>query len=127
MNIKNKSTNRSFGIVFCIVFLIISFWSFFETAEIRYWSLIIAIIFFTLGLLNSKILTPLNSIWFKIGIFLGNFISPIVMAIIFFIVITPISLLLRLFNKDVLNLKNNKDKTYWIKKDGPKSKMKNQF
>ena len=127
MNIKNKSTNRSFGIVFCIVFLIISFWSFFDTAEIRYWSLIIAIIFFTLGLLNSKILTPLNSIWFKIGIFLGNFISPIVMAIIFFIVITPISLLLRLFNKDVLNLKNNKDKTYWIKKDGPKIKMKNQF
>ena len=127
MNIKNKSTNRSFGIVFCIVFLIISFWSFFDTAEIRYWSLIIAIIFFSLGLLNSKILTPLNSIWFKIGIFLGNFISPIVMAIIFFIVITPISLLLRLFNKDVLNLKNNKDKTYWIKKDGPKSKMKNQF
>ena len=127
MNIKNKSTNRSFGIVFCIVFLIISFWSFFDTAEIRYWSLIIAIIFFTLGLLNSKILTPLNSIWFKVGIFLGNFISPIVMAIIFFIVITPISLLLRLFNKDVLNLKNNKDKTYWIKKDGPKSKMKNQF
>ena len=78
-------------------------------------------------MLNSKILTPLNSIWFKVGIFLGNFISPIVMAIIFFIVITPISLLLRLFNKDVLNLKNNKGKTYWIKKDGPKSKMKNQF
>ncbi len=127
MNIKNKSTNRSFGIVFCIVFLIISFWSFFDTAEIRYWSLVIAIIFFTLGLLNSKILTPLNLIWFKVGIFLGNFISPIVMAIIFFIVITPISLLLKLFSKDVLNLKNNKDKTYWIKKDGPKSKMKNQF
>ena len=124
---KLKSSNRSFGIVFCIVFLIISFWSFFDTAEIRYWSLVIAIIFFTLGLLNSKILTPLNLIWFKVGIFLGNFISPIVMAIIFFIVITPISLLLKLFNKDVLNLKNNKDKTYWIKKDGPKSKMKNQF
>ena len=127
MNIKNKSTNRSFGIVFCIVFLIISFWSFFDTAEIRYWSLIIAIIFFILGLLNSKILTPLNLIWFKFGIFLGKFISPIAMAIIFFIVITPISLLLKLFSKDVLNLKNNKDKTYWIKKDGPKSKMKNQF
>ena len=124
---KLKSSNRSFGIVFCIVFLIISFWSFFDTAEIRYWSLVIAIIFFTLGLLNSKILTPLNLIWFKVGIFLGNFISPIVMAIIFFIVITPISLLLKLFNKDVLNLKNNKDKTYWIKKNGPKSKMKNQF
>ena len=127
MNIKNKSTNRSFGIVFCIVFLIISFWSFFDTAEIRYWSLIIAIIFFILGLLNSRILTPLNLIWFKFGIFLGKFISPIAMAIIFFIVITPISLLLKLFNKDVLNLKNNKDKTYWIKKNGPKSKMKNQF
>ena len=127
MNIKNKSTNRSFGIVFCIVFLIISFWSFFDTAEIRYWSLIIAIIFFILGLLNSKILTPLNLIWFKFGIFLGKFISPIAMAIIFFIVITPISLLLKLFNKYVLNLKNNKDKTYWIKKNGPKSKMKNQF
>ena len=127
MNIKNKSTNRSFGIVFCIVFLIISFWSFFDTAEIRYWSLVIAIIFFTLGLLNSKILTPLNLIWFKVGIFLGNFISPIVMAIIFFIVITPISFLLKLFGKDILNLKNNKEETYWIKKDNLKSKMKNQF
>ena len=127
MKIKNKSTNRSFGIVFFIVFLIISFWSFFDTSEIRYWSLIIAVIFLILGSINSKVLTPLNLAWFKLGIFLGNLVSPIVMGVVFFIVITPISFLLKLFGKDILNLKNNKEETYWIKKDNLKSKMKNQF
>jgi len=95
--------------------------------ELRLWSLIISIVFLFLGLVNSKILNPLNKLWFKFGIFLGKIISPLVMGIIFFLVVTPIGLLMRLLNKDLLNLKFNNNNTYWIEKTEPKSKMKNQY
>ena len=85
------------------------------------------IVFLILGILNSKILTPLNKTWFKIGILLGNVISPIVMSIIFFFVVTPISFVMKVLGKDILNLKRNNNNTYWVEKSGPKSKMKNQF
>ena len=78
-------------------------------------------------MLNSQILTPLNQIWFKLGIFLGKIVSPIVMGIIFFLVVTPTGLIMRILRKDILNLKYNQNKSYWIEKEGPKSKMKNQF
>ena len=120
-------TNRSFGIVFFLVFIIISLYPLLHGENIRVWSLIISIIFLILGLLNSKLLNPLNKIWFKLGLILGKIISPIVMGIIFFLVVTPIALFMRLLKKDLLNLKFNKKNTYWIEKSGPKSKMKNQF
>jgi large-conductance mechanosensitive channel len=85
------------------------------------------LIFLILGLLNSKILTPLNKIWFKFGIFLGKIISPLIMGVIFFLVVTPIGLIMRVFKKDLLNLKFNNNTSYWIENKGPKSKMKNQF
>ena len=121
------SSNRSFGIVFFIVFLLIAIYPLIYTGEFRLWSLIISFIFLILGILNSKILTPLNKLWFKFGIFLGKIVSPIIMGIIFFFVVTPIGVLMRFFGKDVLNLKYNNKKSYWIEKTGPKSKMKNQF
>ena len=121
------SSNRSFGIIFFIVFSLIALYPLIYNGEIRIWSITISLIFLVLGLLNSKILTPLNKIWFKFGIFLGKIISPFVMGIIFFLVVTPIGLIMRLLGKDVLNLKYNKNKSYWIEKSGPKSKMKNQF
>ena len=121
------SSNRNFGIVFFIVFLLIALYPLINKGELRLWSLIISFIFFILGILNSKILKPLNKFWFKFGIFLGKIVSPIIMGIIFFFVVTPIGVLMRIFGKDVLNLKYNNDKSYWIKKTGPKSKMKNQF
>ena len=121
------SSNRSFGIVFFVVFLLITLYPLTYAGEIRIWSLIISIIFLILGLLNSKILAPLNKIWFKFGILLGKIVSPLVMGIIFFLVVTPIGFIMRLLGKDVLNLKYNKNKSYWIEKNGPKSKMKNQF
>ena len=120
-------SNRSFGIVFFVVFLIISIYPMLNTENIRIWSLIISFIFLVLGLLNSKLLNPLNKIWFKFGLLLGKIISPIIMGVIFFFVVTPIALLMKLLQKDLLNLKFNKNKTYWIEKSGPKSKMKNQF
>ena len=97
------------------------------SGEIRVWSAIISLIFLVLGLLNSKILTPLNKLWFKFGILLGMIFSPLIMGIIFFVVVTPIGLIMRIFGKDVLNLKYNKNKSYWIEKKGPKSRMKDQF
>ncbi len=121
------SSNRSFGIVFFIVFLLIAIYPLTYSQDVRVWSAIISIIFLVLGLLNSKILTPLNKLWFKFGIFLGKIISPIIMGIIFFLVVTPIGLLMRLLGKDLINLKYNNNKSYWIEKKGPKSKMKNQF
>ena len=125
-NIKLGS-NRSFGIVFFVVFLLIALYPLTNSEGIIVWSVIISFIFLVLGLLNSKILTPLNKLWFKFGIFLGKIISPLIMGIIFFLVVTPIGLLLRIFGKDVLNLKYDTKQTYWIEKKGPKSKMKNQF
>ena len=121
-------SNRSFGIVFFIVFVLIATYPLLNQEEVRIWSLIISFLFLFLGLLNSKILTPLNKLWFRFGLFLGKIISPIIMGVIFFLVVTPIGLLMRFFGKDVLNLKLNKKKSsYWIEKVGPKSKMKNQF
>ena len=121
------NSNRSFGIVFFIVFLLIALYPLTYNEEIRIWSAIISLSFLILGLLNSKILTPLNRFWYKFGIFLGKIISPLIMGIIFFLVVTPIGLIMRLFGKDLLNLKYNTNKSYWIEKNGPKSKMKNQF
>ena len=120
-------SNRSFGIVFFIVFLLISIYPLINNENIRIWSLVISLIFLVLGILNSNILSPLNKLWFKFGIFLGKIISPIIMGIIFFLVVTPIGLIMRLIGKDVLNLKYSDNKSYWIEKTGPKSKMKNQF
>ena len=120
-------TNRNFGIVFFVVFLIIAIWPILNENDIRLWSLIISLIFLILGIANSKLLTPLNKIWFKFGILLGKIVSPLVMGIIFFFVVTPIGVLMRIFGKDILNLKYNNNKSYWIEKTGPKSKMKNQF
>ena len=121
------SSNKSFGLVFFVIFIIIALWPLLNDGNIRIWSIIVSIIFLLLGLINSQILTPLNKIWFKFGIFLGKIISPIIMGIIFFLVVTPIGLIMRLIGKDVLNLKYSDCKSYWIEKTDPKSKMKNQF
>ena len=121
------SSNRSFGIVFFVVFLLVALYPLLEGSDLRIWSLIISFIFFALGLINSNLLTPLNKLWFKFGLFLGNFISPIVMGIVFFFVVTPIGIMMRISGKDLLNLKKKNKKTHWIEKTGTKSKMKNQF
>ena len=120
-------TNRNFGIVFSIVFLIIALWPLLKQNDLRLWSLFISGIFFVLGLFNSKLLSPLNKIWFKFGMLLGTFISPVVMCIVFFLVVTPTGLIMKLFGKDLLNLKKNKKETYWLDKDNLNSSLKNQF
>ena len=120
-------SNKNFGITFSIFFLLIKIYIFINYEKLNLWLLSASAIFFILGITNSNLLLPVNKIWFKIGIFLGKIISPLVMGIIFFLVITPIGIILRIFRKDVLKLKFSSDKSYWIDKDSLKSTMKNQF
>jgi len=122
-----KNSNKSFGVLFFIVFLLIALWPLVNGDSLRVWSLLIAVIFLVLGLLNSKILNPFKKIWIKFGEILGKVIAPLVLSIVYFIVITPIGLLLRIFGKDLLGIKFLKKKSYWIKRDKDLGSMKNQF
>ena len=126
-NIK-ISSNRNFGLVFFIVFLIVSIWPLTYDEPVRIWSSIISSVFLILGLMNSKLLTPLNKLWFKFGMILGAIVSPIVMGVVFFLVVTPIGLIMKIMGKDLLNKKyDKKKKTYWIKRDTLVGTMKRQF
>ena len=120
-------SNRSFGIVFFIFFLIVGTYPIFFQGELRIWSLIVSIIFLLLGIINSRFLTPLNLLWFKFGMLLGRIVSPIVMGLVFFLVVTPTGLIMRILNKDLLRLKKKNIKTYWIERSSIKSDMKNLF
>ena len=122
-----SSSNKSFGLVFFTVFLVIAIYPVLKNGDIRIWSLIISIFFLISGLINSKILTPLNKIWFKFGLFLGKIVSPLIMVFIFFVVVTPIGLFMKILKKDLLCLKFNNEKSYWIEKNNIKSRMKDQF
>ena len=127
MNNIKISSNKSFGIVFFVVFLLIGLYPLTHGENVRIWSLIISCIFLVLGFLNSSILTPFNLLWFKFGILLGKLISPIIMGFVFFLVVTPTGLIMRLFKKDLLKLKKNNAKSYWIERSINESNMKNQF
>ena len=125
---KPQSSNRSFGIIFFIVFLIIGLWPLKNSGNPNLYIIGISGIFLVLGILNSKILSPFNKAWIKLGEFLGTIIAPIVMALIYFVVLTPISLIVRIFGKDLLELKFLKKKeTYWIKRKKNLGPMKKQF
>ena len=126
-NIK-ISSNRNFGLVFFFIFLVVSIWPLTHNESPRIWSAIISLAFLILVLTRSKLLTPLNRLWAKFGIILGAIIAPIVMGVVFFLVITPIGLVMKIIGKDLLSIKYDKKKeTYWIKRDKPTSTMKQQF
>jgi len=121
------TSNRSFGLVFFAFFLIIGLWPIFEYEDIRIWSIIAAFIFLILTILDSKYLTPLNRFWMKFGLFLGKIISPIVMGVVFFLVVTPIGIIMKIFRKDLLNIKYNKNQSYWVYRKNKFGSMKKQF
>jgi hypothetical protein len=120
-------SNKMFGIVFSVIFFIIAIYPILNNDSVRIWSLVISLIFLILGLTNSKLLSALNKIWFKFGLILSKVVSPIIMGIIFFLVVTPIGVLMKILKKDLLNLKYNNNNSYWIEKKDPQSTMKNQF
>ena len=112
---KKKDTNRSFGILFFIVFSIISIWPILSGGELRLWSFIVAIIFLIMGITKSRFLTPLNIAWIKFGELLGRIIAPMVMALIYFSILTPLSIIIRIFGKDLLRLKTSKENSFGSK------------
>ncbi len=128
MHAGKLPSNRNFGFVFSIFFLLIYFYIYINSEISLIWILIISAIFFILGAFNSKLLNPLNKIWYKFGIILGKIISPFIMGFIFYFIVTPTGIIMKVMKKDLLNLKfDEKKKSYWIKKSTLKSKMKNQF
>ena len=123
-----KSSEKSFGILFGVVFIIISVWPLFYSNSLRVWSLILAIIFFLITFSKPSLLKPFNNAWIKLGELLGRIIAPIVMAIVYFLILTPISLLVRLFGKDLIGMKFSNDiKSYWIKRKKHLGSMDKQF
>ena len=124
---NKNDNNKSFGILFFIVFLLIAIWPVFSSESIRVWAIILSLIFLVLGIINSKLLTPFKKIWIKLGEILGKFIAPIVMGFIYFLIITPIGLFMRLIRKDLLSIKFHKEKSYWIKRSKNINTMKRQF
>ena len=128
MNKIKISSNRNFGLVFFIVFLIVALWPLTYENPIRIWSVIISLIFLILGLMNSKLLTPLNKLWFKFGMLLGAIIAPIAMGIVFFLVVTPVGLIMKIAGKDLLKTRyDKKSKSYWIDREKSVGTMKRQF
>ena len=127
MEIK-RSSNKNFGIVFFVVFIIIGFWPLLDINTYRLWAIIIAVIFLTLGFMNSRLLTPLNILWFKFGIAIGSIMAPIVMGIVFFFIVTPTGLIMKMFGKKLLDSKFDKSKnSYWINRKKEAHSMKKQF
>ena len=125
---KSQSSNRSFGLLFFVVFLIIGFWPLKNSENLNIYFLTASVIFLLLGLINSKLLSPLNKSWIKLGEILGTIIAPIVMVLVYFVILTPVSLIVRIFGKDLLGLRFLKEKeTYWIKRKKNLGSMKKQF
>ena len=125
---KSQSSNKSFGLLFFVVFLILGLWPLKNGESLNFYFITASVVFLILGLLNSKLLTPFNKIWFKFGIFLGGIIAPITMGVVFFFVVTPVGFIMRILGKDLLNIKyNSKKDSYWIKRDKPIDTMKRQF
>ena len=126
MEIKKNST-KSFGILFFIVFFVIGVWPVFNSENLRLWSIILSFLFLISGLVNANFLNPLNRAWIKFGEILGKIIAPVVMFLIFFVLITPYGFVIRIFGKDLLNIKLSNKTSYWIKREKDAGTMKRQF
>jgi hypothetical protein len=125
---KSRSSNKSFGLLFFAVFLAFGLWPLKSGESFNLYLILISTIFLILGVINSKLLSPLNNIWIKFGEILGVIIAPIVMALVYFIILTPVSLIVRIFGKDLLGLKFlKKQDTYWIERKKNLNSMKKQF
>ena len=123
-----QSSEKSFGVVFSIVFLIIALYPLITSEGLRIWALVVSIIFFLLAFLAPKILVLPNKFWFKFGLLIGSIVAPIVMAFVYFFTVLPTGLIMRLLGKDLLKQKLDKNaKSYWVKRSEPMGSMKNQF
>ena len=126
--VTEKPSEKSFGVIFSIVFLILSLYPLINSEGLRIWALVVSAIFLLFAFLAPTILILPNKLWFKFGMLLGSIVAPIVMALVYFITVLPIGLIMRLLGKDLLKLKLDKSaKSYWIERREPIGSMKNQF
>ena len=122
------SSEKSFGVVFSIVFLIVSIYPLINSEGLRIWALVVSTIFFLLAFVAPHILVLPNKLWFKFGLLIGSIVAPIVMAFVYFVTVLPTGLIMRLLGKDLLKQKLDKNtKSYWIERKDPMGSMKNQF
>ena len=125
---KSQSSNKSFGLLFFVFFLILALWPLKNGNNLNLFFITVSGIFLILALINSKLLSPLNKLWIKFGEILGMIIAPLVMALVYFVILTPVSLAVRVLGKDLLGLKFLKEKeSYWIKRKKNLGSMKKQF
>ena len=122
-----KSSSKSFGYLFFGLFLILSLWPVLNDNSINFLFLSISAVFFILTILKAKILDFLNNYWIKLGELLGRVVAPIIMFAVFFVIVTPLSLLTKLLKKDLLNMRFNDSKTYWANKVKKIVSMDKQF
>jgi predicted membrane metal-binding protein len=125
------SSDRSFGIVFAVFFTIVGLWPLLGQGAVRWWALAIALAFAVVSAVRPALLAPLNRLWFKFGLLLNQVVSPIVMGLLFFLVITPFALVMRAKGKDLLHLKRDPAaRSYWIPREPPgpsPETIKNQY
>jgi hypothetical protein len=123
-----SGSEKSFGIMFAVVFLLISIYPLEENKGLHLWPLIVSLIFFLLAYLAPKVLSVPNKLWFKLGMALGSIFAPVVMALVYFSTVVPIGLIMKLIGKDLLRQKLDKNaKSYWIERNEPMGSMKDQF
>jgi hypothetical protein len=122
----NKKNNFTFGILFFIFFLIIGLYPLISVGVIRIWSVVLSLVFLIITIIRPDLFTFLNRSWIQFGIFLGKIISPIAMGLVFFFVVTPIGILVRILKKDVMGLKRGAS-SYWINREDKFQSMKKQF
>lgn len=126
--ISEINSEKSFGVVFSIVFLIIALYPITNSEDIHLWAIFISAVFLLLAFIAPQVLALPNKLWFKFGMLLGSIIAPVVMALVYFITVLPTGLIMRLLGKDLLKQKLDKNaKSYWIKRSEPIGSMKNQF
>ena len=125
INIKRKD-NITFGILFFVFFLIIGLYPLKSDGAIRIWSVLFSLVFLIITIIRPNLFTFLNKLWIKFGILLGRIISPIVMGLVFFFVVTPIGVLVRILKKDVMGLKRGAS-SYWINREDKLQSMNKQF
>ena len=122
-----KNSAKSFGYLFFGIFLVLAIWVYIKNQNLNYFLISASIVFLVLTVIKSKLLDVLNDLWIKFGELLGKIIAPIVMSIVFFLIVTPIGLILKIVKKDLLKLKFNNDKSYWIEKSKTIESMDKQF
>jgi hypothetical protein len=124
-------SNRSFGLVFAVFFVLVAALPAAHGAPIRLWAFGVAAAFAAVAFLAPRVLGPLNLIWFKLGLLLHHVVNPVVMAIMFYGAILPMAVLLRWLGKDLLRLKREPENpSYWIPREPPApapDSMKKQF